>query len=286
MLPSDILVKWVNKVPFCLSQFGKVFSALVFYLIQCYSPLCLSICTYWNLCVQSCLLISKSPSGLSLVFPFSLFITPLFSSGMESVLVCSGHCNNNTGMVVTPLWEADQQLMSLSHCPGGCKSKVKAPAHSGSAERSLPGSQTVTPPCPHTAEGREEFYTWGLFYKSINPSVGAPPSWPNHSQRPYYPRPSHWGLGFNTGILGLVGDTDPQPAAQPRVDSEAGECGMLRDSTDLHGGLRSAKEDPWVLGWDTRFSLSGTVELFKVTEERIRRFNQKRKTNRNVNRNT
>lgn len=39
--------------------------------------------------------------------------------------------------------------------------------------------------------------------------------------------------------------------------------------------------------YDTiRLCLSGTGKLFKVTEERIIRFNQKRKNNRNVNRST
>ena len=114
------------------------------------------------------------PQGC-LAFPLSLFVTPFFSGGMES-LICLGCCNTTTSVVVTPLWAADQQQRSTSHCPGGWKSKLKALAHSGSAESSLPGSQTVMPPGPCTAEGREELYTWDLFYKSINPCMEAPPS--------------------------------------------------------------------------------------------------------------
>lgn len=35
--------------------------------------------------------------------------------------------------------------------------------------------------CPYMAEERG---SWGLFYKGMNPIIGAPPSWLNHSQRP------------------------------------------------------------------------------------------------------
>ena len=49
----------------------------------------------------------------------------------RACLVCPGCCNTTTSAVVTPLWAADRQQMSISHCPRGWKSKLRAPGQFG-----------------------------------------------------------------------------------------------------------------------------------------------------------